>query len=244
MINEYHIQTIIDLRTKTEHIEQAKKRDAKARALTASPEVLAIADEIPAGAIQIPGISYRNINFNGKAYSKTLLAQLSWPQYLKLIGLMGVGRRLDAIWIIGFNVMREKGLIGLGCDSVDACTAEVREFFQVMSEGKPTLVHCTQGKDRTGVTILLLLLLLGVNLGAAEKDYMMSQEELVPEREERVKEIERIGLPASFADCDPGFVRAVDEHIKEKYGGIESYLVHCGVSTEMQKQMRKWYLEV
>jgi hypothetical protein len=243
LINEYHIKTIVDLRTKTEHIEQAKKRDAKARALAASPEVLDISDEIPAGAIQIPGISYRNINFNGKAYSKTLLAQLTWPQYLKLIGLMGVGRRLDAIWIIGFNVMREKGLIGLGCDSVDACTAEVKEFFNIVFEGNPTLVHCTQGKDRTGLTILLLLLLLGVSLEAAEIDYMISQKELMPEREERVKEIERIGLPAHFADCDKGFVRAVDKHIREKYGGIEKYLVLCGVNMDTQAQMRNMYLE-
>lgn len=158
---------------------------------------------------------------------------------------MGTGYRLDAVRIIGENVMRGKGLVGLGVDSVDACVAEVREFFEVLADvdgeegGGPLLVHCTQGKDRTGLTVLLTLLLLEVPIEAAEKDYMMSQEELVPEREERVKEINSIGLPDSFADCDPRFVRAVDEHLRERYGGIGGYLEYAGVSAEVQNDVRK-----
>jgi hypothetical protein len=195
--------------------------------------------------LEIPGITYRHINFNGRAYANTLLAKLTWWQYISVIALMATGYRLDAVRIIGENVMRSKGLVGLGCDSVDACTAEVREFFDVISrveEEGPVLVHCTQGKDRTGLTVLLTLLLLGVPLEAMERDYMMSQEELVPEREERVQEIERIGLTPSFADCDSEFVRMVSEHVRAKYGGIGEYLSGVGVGKGVQEQIRGTFL--
>jgi hypothetical protein len=77
-----------------------------------------------------------------------------------------------------------------------------------------------------------------VETETAEKDYMFSQKELVPEREERVKQINSIGLPDSFADCDPEFVREMAKHIQQKYGGIAEYLEHAGVSADMQRSVR------
>ena len=161
---------------------------------------------------------------------------------------MGLGYRRDAIKIIAENVMIKRKLIGLGTDSLDVCTAEIKEFFTVVlaslsgdggEEGGAVLVHCTQGKDRTGLTILLILLLLHIPFPAAEEDYMLSDRELASEREERISEIEPMGFPAWFAGCDPGFVKAMDEHIREKYGGIEKYLEGVGVDGEMQGRMRK-----
>jgi protein-tyrosine phosphatase len=199
-----------------------------------------VPDQVAAEPLQIPGIKYRNINFNGKAYSNMLISKLTWWQFVKLVCLMAVGYRVQAIRIIGENVMREKGLIGLGIDSIDACTAEVKEFFEVLAAEKnyPVMVHCTQGKDRTGLTVLLVLLLIGVSLEAAEHDYMITQKELVSERKERVKEINAIGLPDSFADCDLEFVKEIDRHVLEKYGGVVEYLEHAGVSLETQEAVK------
>jgi protein tyrosine/serine phosphatase len=170
-----------------------------------------------------------------------LVSKLTWWQFIRLIGLLATGYRVDAICIIGENVMRDQGLIGLGTGSIDVCTAEVKEFFEVLAEEEnyPVMVHCTQGKDRTGLTVLLTLLLMGVELDAAEHDYMITQSELVSEREERTKEINSIGLPDSFADCDPGFVKEVDRHIRDRFGGIEQYLEHTGVNAELQASVRR-----
>lgn len=159
----------------------------------------------------------------------------------RLITLMIFGYRIDAIRIIGENVMRDRGLIGLGIDSIDSCTAEVKQFFNVLADATnyPLIVHCTQGKDRTGLTVLLTLLLSDVPIDAAQHDYMISQDELIPERKERVKEINSIGLPDSFADCDSDFVKQVDDHINEVYGGIQQYLRLAGVDIETQETVRK-----
>lgn len=245
LTDKYNIRTIIDLRTKTEHIEQSRKRDEKLRALASSPEALPTPNDLPAEPLQIPGVLYRNINFNGRAYANSLLAKLSWGQYLRVIMWMATGYRKDAIKIIAGNVMIERRLVGLGTDSLDVCTAEVREFFTVLADlegDEGVLVHCTQGKDRTGLTILLVLMLCGVDLQAGERDYMMSQEELQIEREERVAEIASIGLPEWFADCDPEFVREVTRHVEERYGGIERYLEGCRVDGEMREKVRRMLL--
>lgn len=86
--------------------------------------------------------------------------------------------------------------------------------------------------------MLFTLMLLHVELAAAQHDYMLSQGELVSERSERLKEINSIGLPDSFADCDAELVKTVDEHIRTRYGSIEGYLEHAGVNKDMQARVK------
>lgn len=68
----YNINTIMDLRTKTEHDNQAKKRsaDVKVPALIQSNAALS-------EPVQIPGMNYLEVNVNGKGFERTLLWQLS-----------------------------------------------------------------------------------------------------------------------------------------------------------------------
>ena len=87
------------------------------------------------------------------------------------------------------------------------------------------MIHCTQGKDRTGLTAMLVLFLLGASVEAVEKDSLLSEPELLPEKEERLKEIQSIGLTEHFAGCLTDLVLRVHQHIIEKYESIEEYLV-------------------
>jgi protein-tyrosine phosphatase len=103
----YKIRSIIDLRTKTEHIQNAEKRKAK----MASSEAASLSNDDAAEVLQIPGITYHNINFNGSAYSKMLISQLSWGNTFKLIGRMAIGHRTEGIKVLGENVMTARGLV-------------------------------------------------------------------------------------------------------------------------------------
>lgn len=237
LVNDLHIKTIIDLRTKTEHIQAAQKHNA----LVPSSEAIPQTNAATAQPFHIPGIEYKEINFNGWPFSRSLIAQLSWWDTARLISLMALGYRTEAISILGENVMKPEGLVGLAFRSVDMCGDEVRQAFEVLADEEkyPVLVHCTQGKDRTGLVVQLVLMLLGVEESAMKEDYMMTQEELELEREERLKEIKSIGLTDAFADCDEALVGAVTEHIQEKYGGIQGYLEHCGVGSEGQEAVRR-----
>ncbi|KAF1987663.1 hypothetical protein K402DRAFT_392475 [Aulographum hederae CBS 113979] len=236
LVTEYGVKTIIDLRTTTELIEQARKRDARIKSSAAVPH----SNDDIAEPLKIPGIDYREINFNGSGYSKALIKQLSWPKFVKLLGLMAFGYRVEAIAVLGTNVMRQRGLVGLAVDSLDACGSEVKEVFSVLADpgNYPLVIHCTQGKDRTGLTVLLTLMLLGVPSAAMKEDYMRSEGELLSERESRLVEIRQLGLGDDFAACDPEFVGKIEQHIKERYGSIEQYLRGVGVGQEMQKAVR------
>jgi protein tyrosine/serine phosphatase len=233
------IKTIIDLRTTTEHMQQSSKRDAliKAQSSALAPKT----EEDVSRPLQIPGIDYVLISFTGSAYSRYLMSQLSWKDTVKLIGLMAIGRRMEAISILGTNVMRPTGLAGLAIASVDVCGKEVKEVFDVLADEAryPVLVHCTQGKDRTGLVVQLVLMLMGVSLDVVKQDYMMSTQELEPEKEERLKEIHAMGLTDEFAACDPELSAKVDAHIHEKFGSVEKYLEGCGVTMEMQEKVKK-----
>ena len=96
----------------------------------------------------------------------------------------------------------------------------------------PIMAHCTQGKDRTGLVICLILLLVKVPAKAITYDYRLSQSELMPERESRLKEIREIGLSDDFADCPEEWIEKMSLHLEEKYGGVRVYCRKIGFSEE------------
>ena len=237
LVEDYNLKTIIDLRTSSEHIQQTRKLASKI------PSAPAVSPSDPAEPVKIPGIKYEEINFNGSAYSKALIKQLTYGQTAKLAGLYVFGYRNEAISVLGTNVMAKRGLIGLAEDSLTHCTAEVKSIFDILAnrDAYPLLVHCTQGKDRTGITVLLVCMLLGAPTEAIKKDYVLSGRELAPERAEKLAEIRGIGLPDSFADCPENWVETVSRFIDENHGGVEQYLKHCGVTEQQIAATRKLY---
>jgi protein tyrosine/serine phosphatase len=239
--DHFGIRTIIDLRTTTEHKQQQEKREQRIRGFTTSAECLStVTGEEIMRPLRIPGIDYSEINFNGSAYSRFMIAQLDWLSFLRLLVLLAIGRRLQAISILGSTVMKPRGLAGLAVDSLEVCRAEIKAVFDVLADESryPILVHCTQGKDRTGLVVMLVLMLLTTPAKAVQADYMRTSTELIPEREEKLVEIRSIGLTEEFADCDPDMVSLVHSHINDKYGNVETYLEQCGVCRKVQRRVR------
>lgn len=65
---------------------------------------------------------------------------------------------MSGIRIIATEVMLPRGLLGLGIDTVDISGLEIKEALSLYAtrESLPILVHCTQGKDRTGSWLTFL----------------------------------------------------------------------------------------
>ncbi|KAA8575276.1 hypothetical protein EYC84_004459 [Monilinia fructicola] len=227
--NHYGIKTVLDLRTLTEHDKQAKKRtkDIRDRGLVNSNGAL---EE----TVKIPGIEYLEINVNGKGFERSLVWQLSPYSLVKLIGLMGLGYRLEAISILGREVMQPRGLLGLGFDTIHHCGPELATVLRTycFPSNYPILAHCTQGKDRTGLTIALVLFILEIPIEAISHDYLMSEKKLLPERESRLKEIHEIGLSDDFAGCPTDFIEKTYEYLEKSYGGVQNYLTTIGFTEE------------
>lgn len=165
------------------------------------------------------------------------------------------GYRMEAISILGREVMQPHGLVGLGFDSLDTCGPEIadvslcpsfteiiylsskalRVFTEPSNYG--VLVHCTQGKDRTGLIIALVLLLLEVPVPAITHDYILSEAALLPEREARMKEISEIGLTEDFAGCPRDWVEKMDEYLRKRYDGVKEYLKGIGFGNKEQEAL-------
>jgi len=238
LLNGYRIKTIIDLRSKTEHINASKKHsDGAAIAQSAA---VPSSNEAIAAPLKISGIKYAEINLNGKGFERALLWKLSWSSMAKLVGLMTMGYRNEGISILGSQVMQPRGLIGLGLDTLQYSGKEIKEVFDVLADRfpYPVMVHCTQGKDRTGLTILLVLMLCHVPDEAIDRDYLQSEPELQPEMESRLQEIKSIGLDETFAGCPKDFVPSVTRHITQHYGGVEQYLRSIGVNDKQQASIK------
>lgn len=135
--------------------------------------------------------------------------------------------------------MNPIGLTGLAYDTIDHSGPEIKTAMVALADREtyPVLVHCTQGKDRTGLIVSLVLLLLGVEREAVERDYILSEGELEPERGGRMMEISEIGLGEEFAGCPKDWVESVEKHLVEKYGGIKLYLESIGVDEHTRNQI-------
>lgn len=152
---------------------------------------------------------------------------------------MALGYRMEAISILGKNVMQPRGLIGLGYDTLENCGPEIAEALRAFTSlpNLGILVHCTQGKDRTGLIICLILFLLDVPAAAISHDYCMSEEKLLPERESRLVEIKSIGLTEDFAGCPKDWIEKMHAHLEEKYGGVVAYCEKIGFAEEEQRRL-------
>ncbi|KAI1166409.1 tyrosine/serine protein phosphatase [Nemania serpens] len=230
LVEELGIRTVIDLRTKTEHLAQAKKRQADIKLPAVLQSNAAVAEPV-----QIPGLIYREVQVTGRQLERALLRQLSWWNFIKLIVLYVLGFRTQAIRVMGVNVMQPLGLVGLSLVTLDESGPQIAEALRILTNPQtpsPTLLHCTQGKDRTGTIAALALLVLRVPVAAVTHDYLLSQPGLAPERDVRVAEMAQIGLTPAWGDCPPELIARITGHLDVRYGGVDGYLDSIGFGVE------------
>ncbi|KAJ5321105.1 hypothetical protein N7476_004107 [Penicillium atrosanguineum] len=248
LAEELHIATVIDLRSQTEHQMGTRKRRAENAGASEDPaDIDFTRSRVPLDAdehlLQIPDSHRALISLTGRGFERALLAKLDWPTYLKVIAWAATGYRADAVRLIGEQVMQPRGLTGLAQDTLDASASEIRAVFELLAkeEAYPLIVHCTQGKDRTGLVILMALLLAGetVPATAVADDYTRSELELVPEFEERMCEIRALGLGEEYTRCPPGFVDTTTQYLQDRYGGVRGYLAGIGIDAAMQEHIRQ-----
>ena len=120
----------------------------------------------------------------------------------------------------------------------------VAEVMAAIANAPPggVLVHCAAGKDRTGLVAALLLGLVGVAPETIAADYALTAECLRPRELEWLQHgpgdrAEREARLRAWAPTAEVMLEVLD-HLDERYGGVEAYLRHAGVSDEDLARLR------
>lgn len=119
-------------------------------------------------------------------------------------------------------------------------------IFDLMADADqhPLIIHCTAGKDRTGVTTALLMSILGVSRDLIEADYALSnrdcerqvnfieQSQGIPVEMTRETLLRATGVPE---DAIGVFLDGLDK----RHGGALNYLISIGVDEVQQRAIQE-----
>ncbi len=179
-----------------------------------------------------------------RAPAERQAADVAWPATRKQPQLLEL-----AIW--GDEGPRGVGLKKESAASEDAframMTAAYRSMPASLAEGGlaslvetmlvgrvPVMVHCSQGKDRTGVLVALLCAAAGVERETIREDYLLTNSFFDRAAAARQTAASLAGPGAPLADLDPAVARALDAHVEyldaaweeidRAYGSIDAYL--------------------
>jgi protein-tyrosine phosphatase len=125
-----------------------------------------------------------------------------------------------------------------------------RRLFEILEHAAsyPILLHCTAGKDRTGVSTAFLLSVLGVARAVIEADYILTNRD--------------VGRQADFIENTSGFPAGMSRDVmihhagvpesamsdfldglEERWGGPVEYLSSIGISDRTMATVRDVFLE-
>ncbi len=125
-------------------------------------------------------------------------------------------------------------------------------FDRLLAGEAPLLFHCTNGKDRTGVAAMLILLALGVDEEAVREDFLRSNVSRREVIEGLMKKHEIFSLRFDSArslltmigGVLPESADMMTSEITERYGTFEKYMeLEYGFDEEKMKKFRDMYLE-
>ncbi|MEQ8485137.1 MAG: tyrosine-protein phosphatase [Pseudomonadales bacterium] len=125
-----------------------------------------------------------------------------------------------------------------------------RRQFEIFAHGgsQPILVHCTAGKDRTGVSTAFLLSVLGVDRAWIEADYVLTNRDVarqvdflegiraLPEGMSREAMLHAAGVPENA-------MGEFLDGLEARWGGALGYLRSIGISDATMDDVRGQFLQ-
>ncbi|HRV60972.1 MAG: tyrosine-protein phosphatase [Solirubrobacterales bacterium] len=123
-------------------------------------------------------------------------------------------------------------------------------FFDDLASGDPfpALFHCTTGKDRTGWAAAVTLLFLGVDEEDVYRDYLLTNEQLLPALKPILTHIEEAGIEFDLLrpviGVDRSYLETAIDLMKEQYGSIDGYMSEgLGLGDEVLEVLRDRLIE-
>jgi protein-tyrosine phosphatase len=113
----------------------------------------------------------------------------------------------------------------------------------------PALVHCTAGKDRTGLIVALALSIAGVPRDTIVEDYSLSAQFMIDDDLKAQANPDKI--PPGYETweeyrrefCPPEAMLDTLRHLDERYGGVEEYVLGPGLTRGQLESLRDSMVE-
>lgn len=126
---------------------------------------------------------------------------------------------------------------------LDSARASYGQWLRDLAESTgPILVHCTNGKDRTGWAVALALLAVGVDEGDVFVDYLMTNEQLLPVLEDMMAGVARMGLDPELllpvVGVQADYLATALDRVMQ-CGGLSAYLDMIGVPEQTREGLRE-----
>ncbi|XP_078264510.1 uncharacterized protein LOC144598340 [Rhinoraja longicauda] len=129
-------------------------------------------------------------------------------------------------------------------DFIDNSQTFIYTILKLLSDPNnvPALIHCTAGKDRTGIASALIQSCVGLSRECVIDDYEATTEGLKPN--ERLGEIhkhytELQGMTEEFLTSEGETMASTLAYIDEMHGSVQGYLIKCGFNSQEQEKLKK-----
>ncbi|MEO9326569.1 tyrosine-protein phosphatase [Gordonia aurantiaca] len=133
--------------------------------------------------------------------------------------------------------------------TLPSSTAAYAELFRGLLGDVPTpvLFHCTTGKDRTGWAAAAFLTLVGVGRDDVYRDYLLTNERLVPALKPIFDGFAAAGgdpeLLVPVLGVDEVYLDAAFAEVTSRFGGMEAYFAQAlGIGESDQAKLRDRFL--
>jgi protein-tyrosine phosphatase len=138
--------------------------------------------------------------------------------------------RYTSIPLLADDPTPHAGLEGMYKHVLDARGTQLADVVRALlaDDGLPAIVGCAAGKDRTGVTIALLLDLAGVPRAIIVEDYAISAHYFASPVAHIELDDWRSG--SLVVDSPPEFIEGALAHLDERHGGARRLLGRHGVT--------------
>lgn len=137
-------------------------------------------------------------------------------------------------------------LAGLYQLMLDTTADHLVNIVEVVADAPgPTLVHCFAGKDRTGISVALLLSLVGVPREQVVTDYLrtLDNEEQIEARFRRVRGPRRSSLPPSYFTTVQAAIDTVLDVWEADPEGAGGWFLRAGGQQESIDRLRRALIE-
>ena len=134
--------------------------------------------------------------------------------------------------------------------SLPSGLASYRSFFGLLAQAEqlPLLFHCTTGKDRTGWAAAATLSLLGVSEEDVRKDYLLTNQQLVPALQPVFDQFAAAGgdpaLLLPILGVQTEYLDAAFDEMRSEFSSIEGYFADgLGIDEAGQQHLRSSLVE-